>query len=261
MTLGLTLLLSPLIFVVAAVYASVGLGGGTGYLAVMALLRVPQGTLVPTALMLNILVTGIAYTRFGVAGRMRWRLFLPFFLPAIPCAFVGGLIEGDLRLFSGVLAVVLALAATGMARSAAGAAEREILPKRAALLSIAVPVGVAIGLLSGFLGIGGGVFLGPLLLLLGWAGPRQVAAMNSALIFVLSSVGLSAHLVKGHVAIVGILPLCAAALLGGLLGATIADRRLSAQSRLGCASALATRRPSLRRHGHGSGAAHPSAEA
>ena len=130
MTLGLMLLLVPLVLIVAAVYASVGLGGGTGYLAVMALVGVPQGAIVHTALLLNIVVTGVAYLRFGRAGRMRWRLFLPFFLPAIPCAFLGGLVELDRTLFFGMLAVVLFLAGIGMVRSAADARERDELPNR-----------------------------------------------------------------------------------------------------------------------------------
>ena len=227
MTPGLMLLLVPLILIVAAVYASVGLGGGTGYLAVMALVGVPQGAIVHTALLLNIVVTGVAHLRFGRAGRMRWRLFLPFFLPAIPCAFLGGLLELDRRLFFGMLAVALFLAGIGMIRSAADAREREDLPNRTVFMTVAVPAGIGIGLLSGFLGMGGGILLGPLLLFLGWAGPKQVAAMNSALIFVLSAVALGAHAMKGDVAVVGILPLCAAAALGGLLGSTLADRRLS----------------------------------
>lgn len=228
MTLGLMLLLVPLILIVAAVYASVGLGGGTGYLAVMALVGVPQGAIVHTALLLNIVVTGVAHLRFGRAGRMRWRLFLPFLLPAIPCAFLGGLLESDRRVFFGILTVALVLAGAGMIRSAAEAMEREGLPKRTVLATIAVPAGIGIGFLSGFLGIGGGIFLGPLLLFLRWAGPKQVAAMNSALIFVLSLVALGAHATKGDVAVVSTLPLCAAAALGGLLGATVADRKLSA---------------------------------
>jgi len=230
MTLGLILLLAPLVLIVATVYASVGLGGGTGYLAVMALVGMPQGAIVHTALLLNIVVTGVAHLRFGLTGRMRWRLFLPFFLPAIPCAFLGGLLELDRKLFFGMLAVVLLLAGIGMVRSAAEAREREELPNRTVFVTVAVPAGIGIGFLSGFLGIGGGVLLGPFLLFLGWAGPKQVAAMNSALIFVLSAVALGAHAMKGDVAVVGILPLCAAAALGGLLGSTIADRKLSART-------------------------------
>ena len=173
-------------------------------------------------------MTAVALVRFGVAGRLRWPLLLPFLLPALPAAFVGGLVTVDRRIFMAVLAGALALAALAMLRSAGHAVEREDLPERASLWAVGIPAGVAIGFVSGLLGIGGGVFLGPLVLLLGWAGPRQVAAMNAVLILLVSCVALAAHGARGgldaHVAI----PLGAAALVGGLIGATLAEKKLSA---------------------------------
>jgi uncharacterized protein len=86
---GWLLVLIPLVFLVAGAYASVGLEGGTGYLAVMTLVGVSATTMTPTALLLNLVVTGAALLRFGLAGRLQWRLFLPFLLPAMPAAFLG----------------------------------------------------------------------------------------------------------------------------------------------------------------------------
>jgi hypothetical protein len=223
-TWGLVALLAPLILVVAGAYASVGLGGGTGYLAIMALAGVAPAVMAPTALLLNILVTGVALLRFGVAGHLRWRLLLPFLVPAVPAAFAGGLVRADPRVFLGVLAGALALAALAMLRSAPGADEREDLPPRARLYGVAVPAGLVIGLISGFLGVGGGVFLGPLVLLLGWAGPKQVAAMNSCLILVVSAVALAAHGLRGGLELQVVLPLGVAAVVGGLLGATLTEK-------------------------------------
>jgi len=227
LTLWQYLVLVPAVFVIAGAYASVGLGGGTGYLAVMTLVGVPGATMAPTALLLNLVVTGVALLRFGLAGRMRWSLLLPFLLPAMPAAFVGGSIGADRTAFLILLAVALAAAAAGMFRSARHADEPDREPRRGVLLGVALPSGIAIGLLSGFLGIGGGVFLGPLLLSLRWAGPKRVAAMNSALILVLSAIALSAHGLRGNVVTSVALPLGAAALVGGLLGATLAERKLS----------------------------------
>lgn len=221
--------LAPLILLVAGAYASVGLGGGTGYLAVMSLFGLAPAVLAPTALLLNILVTGVALLRFGFAGRLRWSLLLPFLLPALPAAFLGGLVRADARVFFAVLAGGLALAGVAMLRSASHAAERDDLPPRARLWAVAIPAGATIGLVSGFLGIGGGVFLGPLVLLLGWAGPRQVAAMNSCLILTVSSVALVAHGLSGSLELRVAVPLGAAALLGGLIGASLAERSLSAR--------------------------------
>lgn len=229
MPVGLVAVLAPLVLLVAGAYASVGLGGGTGYLAVMALLGLPPAVLAPTALLLNVLVTGVALLRFGVAGRLRWSLFLPFLAPALPAAFLGGLLVAERRVFMAVLAGALALAAGAMLRSAAHAREGRALPCPGHLYPVALPAGTGIGLVSGFLGIGGGVFLGPLLLLLGWAGPREVAAMNACLILLVSSVALAAHGLGGGIDLHVAVPLGLAAVVGGLVGSTLAETRLSAR--------------------------------
>jgi uncharacterized membrane protein YfcA len=96
------------------------------------------------------------------------------------------------------------------------------------LWAVAIPSGIAIGLASGFLGIGGGIFLGPLILLLGWAGPREVAAINSATVLILSVAGLAAHGLRGSVDLHIALPLGVAVLIGGLAGAHLAESKLSA---------------------------------
>lgn len=223
------LILIPLVFLVAGAYASVGLGGGTGYLAVMTLIGVSAVTMTPIALLLNLVVTGAALLRFGLAGRLQWRLFLPFLLPAMPAAFFGGLVTADHRVFLGILAVTLTGAALTMLRNAPNAQEQGQIPSQGRLWLVAIPAGTVIGFLSGFLGIGGGVFLGPLVLFLGWAGLRETAAMNSALVLALSAVGLAAHGFKGNVEIALMLPLAGAALAGGLVGATLAEKKLSAR--------------------------------
>lgn len=220
-------LLVPLCALVAAAYAAVGLGGGTGYLAVMTLFGVDTESMPSTALALNIIVTGAALLRFGIAGRLRAGLLAPFLIVAIPAAFVGGLIDAPQKIFLGVLAVGLGAAALAMIKTAASADEPR-LPTAARLWAVAIPAGVAIGLASGFLGIGGGIFLGPLILLLGWAGPREVAAINSATVLILSISGLAAHGLRGSVDLRIALPLGIAVLVGGLAGAHLAETRLSA---------------------------------
>ncbi len=224
---GILLILIPLIILVAGAYASVGLGGGTGYLAVMTLAGVSAAIMTPTALLLNLVVTGAALMRFGMAGRLKWRLFLPFLIPAMPAAFLGGLVTADRKIFLLLLAITLTAASITMFRTAPNAQEQEFEPDRLRLFLIAIPAGLMIGFLSGFLGIGGGVFLGPLLLFLGWAGPKQVAAMNSALILVISAIALAAHGIKGGVELNVVLPLAVAALVGGLGGATLAEKKLA----------------------------------
>jgi len=227
---GLLLILIPLVFVVAGAYASVGLGGGTGYLAIMALAGLSASAMTPTALLLNLVVTGAAMLRFGLARRLNWQLFLPFLLPAVPAAFLGGLLTADRRIFLAALAVTLTVAALATLCSAHKAREYGQMPERTRLLIVAIPSGMLIGFLSGFLGIGGGVFLGPLILFLGWAGTRETAAMNASLILVISAVALTAHGLKGGLELAIMFPLGAAALLGGLAGATFAEKRLSSRA-------------------------------
>lgn len=223
----LVMALCPVMAMVAATYAAVGLGGGTGYLAVMALAGVPVQSIASTALVLNIIVAGAAVVRFGLAGRLRWDVFLPFFLPAIPAAFGGGLIRAPRNVFLWVLALALAAAAVAMLRSAQHAGDGGCTPSPARRWSVGVVAGLAIGFVSGFVGIGGGVFLGPTILLLGWAGPKEVAAMSSALVLVVSAVGLLAQGLRGAIEPALILPFGIAALIGGIAGAHLAERKLS----------------------------------
>jgi hypothetical protein len=227
LTLGTFLLLVPLVMVVAGAYASVGLGGGTGYLAILSLCGMSAAAMTPTVLLLNIVVTGAALLRFGLAGRLNWRLILPFLLPAMPAAFLGGFITADRKIFFALLAATLAIAAIAMFRAAPNAQEQEKDPGRLRLFLIGIPAGLVIGFLSGFLGIGGGVFLGPLILFLGLAGPKQMAAMNSVLVLALSGIGLAAHGIRGGIELSIVLPLAGAALIGGLCGATLAEKKIS----------------------------------
>jgi len=226
----LLILLVPLVAIVAGVYALVGLGGGTGYLAIMTLVGVPPATITSTALLLNIVVTGVALLRFGFAGRLQPRLLLPFLAPAIPAAFLGGLVRADPRMFLGILAVALAGASIIMFASAGKTAEIIDRPAPAMMYAVALPSGLVIGFLSGFLGIGGGVFLGPLVLFLAWAGPKSVTAMNSAFVLVLSAVALAAHGLQGDIQLAIALPLALAAVVGGLIGASLSETKLSATS-------------------------------
>lgn len=221
------LLLCPIVLIIAGVYSSVGLGGGTAYLAVMALAGVKQTAMPSTALFLNIIVTGVSLWRFGISGRLKWRIFLPFLSPAIPMAFVGGLLSLERLIFLAVMGVILILVGILLFIGSKRSEKDLVEPSRRRLIAIAIPSGTIIGILSGFLGIGGGVFLGPLILLLRWAGPKEVSAMNSAVILTLSLVGLVAHGIKGAIELLLIIPLSISVVIGGLIGSYLAEKRLS----------------------------------
>lgn len=222
---ALELSVAFLILISAAVYSSVGHGGASAYLAVMALAGVAPDVMKPAALTLNILVAGVATARFAGAGHLSWRLVWPFALASVPAAFVGGMVTLPVRGYQVVLGVVLLFAAsrmllvTGPADDGAGGR----LPFAPALAA-----GAAIGFVSGLIGVGGGIFLSPLLLLAGWAGARATAAASAVFILVNSAAGLAGHLLTAP-ALPSPLPLwAAAALAGGWVGSGYGSRRLPA---------------------------------
>lgn len=221
------LLLSPVLAVVAGAYAAVGLGGGSGYVAVMALMGLPAAQAASTALVLNLVVTLAALLRYGVAGRLRTGFILPFLVPAIPAAVVGGFCRLPRTALLLVLSAALVLAAGATFRSTKKDVEDVVRPSLLARLVVGIPSGLVVGFVSGVVGLGGGVFLGPLILLLRWADAREVAAMNAVTILVLSAAGLVGHGMGGSLSLSLVVPFAMAAMVGGVLGAHLGERKLS----------------------------------
>ncbi len=214
------LLLSAAVLGVAFLYSSVGHAGASGYIAVMALFQVAPDAIKPVALVLNILVAVIASVQFWRAGHFSWRLFWPFALLSVPMAFVGGyfaLPAGWLKPLLGV--VLLASAARFLFKQGDPAVVR------APGHPLAVGVGGAIGLLSGWTGTGGGIFLTPVMLLCKWARTKQVAAVSAAFILLNSVSGLAGHLSKGGGVPIMAWQLAGAAILGGLAGSYCGSRK------------------------------------
>ena len=220
-----TLTIAILFFVGAALYASVGHGGASSYLAVMGLFSLAPGVMKPTALALNILVSAVAMFKFYRAGLFSWRLFWPFAVASIPAAFVGGATMLPARSYKIVVGVVLVYAAVWMFRSALRPLDRET---HAPPLWGAIAAGAVIGFLSGLTGVGGGIFLSPLILYMGWAETRVTSGVAAPFILVNSIAGL-----LGHFSGVGQLPpnvpiWGAAAVLGGWIGASYGSKRAPA---------------------------------
>lgn len=208
------------IFIVAVLYSSVGHGGASGYLAVMAFLAVAPEVTRPTALVLNLFVASIGTVQFYRAGYFSWRIFLPFAAASIPLAFVGGMIHLPTDVYKIVLGIVLCLAAVRLAINLKGDDQVKDPPIAACLL-----IGAMIGLLSGMVGVGGGIFLTPILLLMHWAETRVAAGVSVLFILVNSISGLA-----GNYAQVSVLPpdvwvWIAAAVAGGLIGSTLGSKK------------------------------------
>ncbi|MBI4199196.1 MAG: sulfite exporter TauE/SafE family protein [Chloroflexi bacterium] len=223
MDLAQALLFSPLILVVAFLYSSVGHGGASGYLAVMSFASLAPREMSTTALLLNLLVAGLAAFTYWRAGHLVPRLLWPFTVASVPAAFVGGLLEVPKGAYAAALAVVLLLAAGRL--SLAPLAARG--PQRRVSLALALVVGAAIGLLSGIVGVGGGIFLSPLMLLLRWADVKQTAAVSAAFIVANSASGLLGRMLGGTLGAGPVVFLVGPALLGGLAGSLLGARWFS----------------------------------
>ena len=190
-----------LFFVIAFLYSAVGHGGASGYLALMSILQVAPEHMKPVALILNLVVSGIAFIQFYRQGHFLWRLFLPIATLSIPMAYLGGftplkddVYQFGLGVFLLVSVVLLNINLRGRI-SLKNDDDKRVLADDASQLSreyllAAAFIGGGIGYVSGLLGIGGGILLSPVLLLLGWTQQKQTAAMGAAFIFVNSMSGL-----------------------------------------------------------------------
>lgn len=189
----LELLLAVVFFMIAALYSSVGHAGASGYIAAMALLSMPVAIVKPTALALNILVASIGMWRFARARLIPWKLVLPLVLASAPCAYFGAALELSPKLYQRILAVVLALAAVQLLRTAGRALSDDIeQPIRPMSWPLALLIGAGIGFVAGVSGTGGAIFLTPLLLFAHFATTRIAAGASVVFVLANSITGLSA---------------------------------------------------------------------
>jgi uncharacterized membrane protein YfcA len=205
----------------AVLYSSVGHGGASAYLAVMALFGVPVAVMKPAALVMNLGVAGLGTVRFGAAALVPWRLLLPICAGSVPAAYVGGLLKLPTQSHRILLGAVLLFAAV---RLAMRQKEHPLRPRPPALWLAAI--GVSFGFLAGVTGVGGGIFLSPLLILARWEDPRRTAGASAVFILVNSAAGLAGHLAGGGSVPSVALPLTAVAVAGGLVGSWLGARRL-----------------------------------
>lgn len=217
------LALAGLVFAAAALYASVGHGGASGYLAAMAIVGVAPEAMRPAALALNVLVAGIGTVKFYRAGRFSWAHLWPFAALSVPFSFVGGAVSLPEGLYRPVVGAVLLYAAVRLLRQ-----QKETGGTRPLPVGVALAAGAAIGLLSGLVGVGGGIFLSPLLILARWTDVRTASGVAAAFILVNSVAGLLGQATQGA-AFPPFLPVLAgAAVVGGWIGAELGSRRLPA---------------------------------
>lgn len=221
MDLTVVLFLPLTIFLVATLYSSVGHGGASGYLALMAIFSVSHLMMRPAALLLNILVAAIAAWHFIRAGYFSTRLFLPFALASVPAAFIGGIIVLGEGLYRPLVGVILIFAAYRLLRSA-GSADRS---RNVSLTFQSMFLfGAAIGLVSGLTGVGGGIFLSPVLLLAGLCDTKTASGVTALFVLFNSAAGLAGTLFSLEHLDPAIGAWLLAAGFGGVLGARFGRR-------------------------------------
>lgn len=216
--------LAALIFIAALLYASVGHAGASGYIAAMALMGIAPATMKPTALMLNIFVALIATFKFYRVGAFSWRLFWPLAITSIPCAYIGGMLTLPNHLFKPMVGLVLIYAAW---RAFKTANQLDSIAIRTAAFPILLITGAVLGLLSGLTGVGGGIFLSPLMLLFRWAETKVISGIAAAFILVNSIAGLLGVMSKVIVLPSALPYWVLAAVIGGYIGAEFGSKRLS----------------------------------
>jgi len=210
-----------LLFLVAFLYSSVGHGGASGYLALMALFSFTPDVMKPTALLLNLFVAGTAFVQFYRGKHFIWKIFLPLALASVPMAFLGGMITIDASIYKKILGCLLLIPIA-----------RFIFFKNIPVDNLKEPgiglsavIGAVIGFLSGLIGIGGGIILSPVILLLKWTNQKQTAAISALFIFVNSLSGLGGQLTRGIQFSTDMVAYVAIAFTGGLLGSYFGSLR------------------------------------
>jgi hypothetical protein len=221
-----TIGLGAAFLIIAALYASVGQAGASGYLAAMGLAGLDPTMMKPTALALNVLVAAIGTFHFWRSGSFSWRTFYPFAVLGFPFSVIGGAVNLPARVYYPVVGVILLLAAIQLVRSAMKTTAPENGPSRAPPFLPALLTGAGIGFVSGMTGTGGGVFLAPIILIMNWVEVRRAAAVSAAYNLLNSVAALA-----GAYATLNRLPAplpwwLIAAGVGGVIGTTVGTRYL-----------------------------------
>ena len=212
--------LPAIFFLIAFLYSMVGLGGGTSYLAVLAFAGLPHNEIPVIALICNSIVASSGFWLFYKAGFVRWKFILPFVILSVPAAYLGGRIAIDKNLFRLLLGFSLFVAALRMfLPNKLFENKKEISATKA--WAVGLPVGGLLGFLSGLIGIGGGIFLSPLLISMGWVNVKEASAAAAFFIAVNSLSGLAGHLKRSAVDFEIIFPLAIAVFFGGQFGARL----------------------------------------
>ena len=218
------LLFLTFLAIVAFLYSSVGHGGASGYLAVMAIMGIAPSLMKSSALLMNLAVSLFSFFGFYRAGFFKWKLFWPFALSSIPMAYVGGTITLSDAIYKKILAICILISIARLLYQF----RNEETDNREIPIWAGLTAGGVIGLLSGMIGIGGGIILSPLMLLMKWSKLKETAAVSALFIFVNSLSGLYGQISKGGFQIPENLQWAIlATILGGLFGSYFGSQKFN----------------------------------
>ncbi|MFO7657498.1 MAG: sulfite exporter TauE/SafE family protein [Bacteroidales bacterium] len=215
-----------LIFITAWLYSSIGHGGASGYLALMALFGVGTMYMRASALLLNLFVAGISFAAYYRAGYFRFRLLLPFIIGSMPTAYLGAMIKIDPHIYKIILGICLLIAIGRILYKHWKPENSNYTLKKPHFLT-AVLIGIILGFLAGMIGIGGGIILSPLLILFKWATIKESSAVSSGFIWLNSLTGLLGTINTGITIPPEILLWILTALTGGWIGSYIGSIKFS----------------------------------
>jgi uncharacterized protein len=215
------ILLLTAIGVVAFFYSSVGHGGASGYLALMALAGFAPVEMRPSALVLNTLVASIAFLNYQKSVHFDFHKLIPLIAGSVPAAFIGVQINTDVRLYKILLGIILL---AGIIRMLITFRTKEY-PIRTVSFLKAFLIGSVIGFLSGVIGIGGGILLSPVMILMRWSTIKETACLSAAFIVINSVSGLGGLMISGFTVTPVIILFLAVAVAGGLTGSYFGSRQ------------------------------------
>ena len=209
--------------VIAFLYAAVGHGGASGYLALMALFSFSPEVMRPTALLLNLFVAGIAFVHYWRAGYFNPKLFFVFAISSIPFSFIGGMVNVDAKVYKITLGFLLIFAILRMLNVFGKERDNLVATK----WSIGIIIGAVIGFFSGMIGIGGGIILSPVILLLHWGRVKEAAAVSALFIWVNSAAGMAGQFAVGIKLDVNSLLFVVLAVIGAYFGGYFGSKKLN----------------------------------
>ena len=218
---------------IAGMYASVGHGGASGYLAILSLTVYASNDsawLKQHAWSLNLLVAGLAFSAYRRSGFFNWKLTGSFVIASIPAAIIGGLLKVNHDIYDILLSITLVFAAWRLLRV-------ESTDQKGVFVNppphyVSASVGAIIGFLSGIIGVGGGIFLSPIILLFRWADPKTTAGVAAAFIWVNSAAGLVGNSISGQLMLEYsvLIPFACAVFVGGFIGSKFGSDVFSQKS-------------------------------